>query len=174
MAPLAESKDPIDLPDPSVWSVKKFIPDLVAHPDIAVPRILEPYKAFEADLRKAYAQQPNHQALKDGRINLIPVFNDGNEEHLKVRARSLDSESDDEKSRYIMDLKDEDRKPDGAPAVVSCFKDFQQNFNLFSESSLSDLDWNNIVGWKQEKHERILSRASGTSKRCRLISLWPQ
>ena len=145
MAPLAESKDPIELPDPSVWSVKNFIPDLVAHPDIAVPKILEPYKAFEADLRKAYAQQPNHQALKDGKIHLIPVFNDGNEEHLKVRARSLDSESDDEKSRYIMDLKDEDRKPDGAPAVVSCFKDFQQNFNLFSESSLSDLDWNNIV-----------------------------
>ncbi len=145
MAPLTESMDLIELPDPSVWSVRKFIPDLVAHPDTPIPKILEPYKAFEADLRRAYAQQPNHQALKDGKINLIPVFNDGNEEFLKVRARSLDSESDDEKSRYIMDLKDEDRKPNGAPAVVSSFKDFQQNFNLFSESSLSDLDWNNVM-----------------------------
>lgn len=44
-----------------------------------------------------------------------------------------------------MPLNDVDRKPSGSPAVVSSFKDFQKNFNLFSESSLADLDWNNVV-----------------------------
>jgi len=44
-----------------------------------------------------------------------------------------------------MPLSDADRKPNGSPAVVSSFKDFQKNFNLFSESSLADLDWNNVV-----------------------------
>jgi ankyrin repeat protein len=44
-----------------------------------------------------------------------------------------------------MTLKKEDRKTSGAPAFVSSFRDFQQNFNLFSESSLTDLDWNNVV-----------------------------
>jgi hypothetical protein len=44
-----------------------------------------------------------------------------------------------------MPLKDEERKPNGAPAVVPSLKDFQQNFNLFSESSLTDLDWSNVV-----------------------------
>jgi hypothetical protein len=145
MAPLAECKDPIELPDPSVWSVKEFIPDLVTHPDTPIGKLLEPYKDFEAQLRKAYAQQPTHEALRDGKINLIPIFDNKNVQSLKIRGRSLDSESDDEKSRYIMELKDEARKPNHAPAVVASFKDFQQNFNLFSESSLSDLDWNNVV-----------------------------
>lgn len=44
-----------------------------------------------------------------------------------------------------MPLKSKDRKKNGAPAVVASFKDFQQNFNLFSESALTDLDWNNVV-----------------------------
>jgi hypothetical protein len=44
-----------------------------------------------------------------------------------------------------MTLKDKDRKKDRSPAIVSSFKDFQQNFNLFSESSLTDLDWSNVV-----------------------------
>jgi hypothetical protein len=44
-----------------------------------------------------------------------------------------------------MPLKDKDRKPTGAPAMVASLKQFQQNFNLFSESSLVDLDWSNVV-----------------------------
>lgn len=44
-----------------------------------------------------------------------------------------------------MPLSDADRKANGTPAVVTSFKDFQQNFNLFSELSLSDLDWSNVV-----------------------------
>jgi hypothetical protein len=44
-----------------------------------------------------------------------------------------------------MPLKSKDRKKTGAPAVVASFKDFQQNFNLFSESALTDLDWSNVV-----------------------------
>lgn len=35
---------------------------------------------------------------------------------------------------------EEDRRPKGSPAVVSTFKEFKMNFDLFSESSLSDLD----------------------------------
>ena len=143
MATLTETTVPFELRPPGA-SVQEFIPDLAKHPDTPIVKLLEPYKAFEAELRKAYAQQPNHEALKNGKINLIPIFN-GNEEYLKIRARSVASESDDEKSRYIMELKDEDRKATGAPAIVASFKDFQQNFNLFSESSLSDLDWNNVV-----------------------------
>lgn len=44
-----------------------------------------------------------------------------------------------------MALNDGERKLDGSPAVVGSFKEFQQNFNLFSESSLADLDWSNVV-----------------------------
>lgn len=143
MATLAESTDPIQIPAiPS--PVKDFIPYLSKNLNKPVGDILEPYKAFEGELRKVYAREPSSDIVKDGTVNLVPIFA-GHENELKIRARSLDTETDDEKSRYIMSLKNEDRKPNGAPAVVASFKDFQNNFNLFSESSLSDLDWNNIV-----------------------------
>jgi len=139
MVTLAESTEPIVIPKLPSRSVKDFIPYLSKNPNTPVAKLLEPYKSFEAELRKVYAQQPNHELLEDGTVNLVPIF-DGNEHELKIRARSLDSESDDEKAKFIMNLKDGDRKLNGAPAIVSSFKDFQQNFNLFSESSLADLD----------------------------------
>ncbi|TVY16658.1 Uncharacterized protein LARI1_G004592 [Lachnellula arida] len=144
MATLAESKDPIETPLLPSGSVKEFIPYMSNNPDKSMEEILEPYKAFEGQLRKVYAQQPTHDAVKDGAVNLVPVF-DGHEQELKIRARPLDTESEGESSKYIMELKDEDRKSSGSPAVVSSFKDFQRNFNLFSESSLTEIDWSNVV-----------------------------
>lgn len=144
MATLAESKDPIQIPQLPLGSVKEFIPYLTQNPEKPMGEILEPYKHFESELRKVYAQQPTHVVVQDGTVNLVPVF-DGHEQELKIRARSLDTESDNDQSKFIMELKNEDRKANGSPAVVSFFRDFQQNFNLFSESSLTDLDWNNVV-----------------------------
>ncbi|TVY75886.1 Uncharacterized protein LSUE1_G007435 [Lachnellula suecica] len=144
MATLAESKDPIQIPQLPSGSVKEFIPYLAKNLEKPMGEILEPYKAFEAELRKVYAQQPDHELVQDRTVNLVPVF-DGHERELKLRARAVEFESEDESSKYIMELKEEVRRPNGSPAVVTSFKDFQQNFNLFSESSLADLDWNNVV-----------------------------
>jgi hypothetical protein len=44
-----------------------------------------------------------------------------------------------------MPLSDDDRMPDGTPAIVESLKEFQQNFNVFTELALSDLDWSNVV-----------------------------
>ncbi|EKG11707.1 hypothetical protein MPH_11200 [Macrophomina phaseolina MS6] len=44
-----------------------------------------------------------------------------------------------------MPLEAEKRKPDGTPAVIQSLKDFRTNFNIFSESSLADMDWSNVV-----------------------------
>jgi hypothetical protein len=44
-----------------------------------------------------------------------------------------------------MPLNAEDRKNTGTPAVVSNIEEFRKNFALFCESSLSDLDWTNVV-----------------------------
>lgn len=141
MATVEESTGPIEIPKIPT-PVKDFIPYLSKNPDTLIATLLEPYKAYESQLRKVYAQEPTHDAVKDSEVNLCPMF-DGHETELKIRARSIETENDEEKSRYIMSLKEEERKSNGAPAIVSSFKDFQQNFNLFSESSLTDLDWNN-------------------------------
>lgn len=141
MATIEDSAARIDIPKIPV-PVKDFIPYLTKHPDTAIGEVLEPFKAFESQLRKVYAQQHTHESVKDGKVNVMPLF-DGHESDLKIRARSIETETDHEKSRYLMPLTDKERMPNGAPAIVPSFKDFQQNFNLFSESSLTDLDWNN-------------------------------
>jgi len=129
-----------DLPTP----VKDFIPYFAKSRPTPVAELIEPFKAYESELRKLYAQQPEHPALKNGSVNTVPIFA-GHETDLKVRARKLDAETDAEKEKYVMPLSDADRKPDGSPALVTSFKEFQKNFNLFSESSLSELDWSNVV-----------------------------
>lgn len=140
---LPERPAPIVLPKlPAL--VKEFIPYLSQNPTKCISTIVEPYKAYESELRKVYAQQPDHGVIRDGAVNLVSIFS-GHENDLKIRARNLQMETKEESEKYIMPLKDEDRRPNGSPAVVGSIKDFQSNFNLFSESSLADLDWNNVV-----------------------------
>lgn len=121
-----------------------FVSYVQSHPNTPLPELLEPFKQYDAKLREVFAQEPDHPALSDVHLNVAPVFN-GQEQHVKIRARNLESETDQEKERYIMPLSAEDRRPSGAPAVVKDIKEFQQNFTLFCESSLVDLDWNNVV-----------------------------
>lgn len=98
MVTLAESKDPIEIPDLPSRTVKDFIPYLSKNGDTPVGTLLEPFKKFEGELRKVYAQQPDHDVVKDGNVNLVPVFA-GHEQELKIRARSLGTETGDEKSK---------------------------------------------------------------------------
>ncbi|KAH8602501.1 hypothetical protein B0O99DRAFT_606743 [Bisporella sp. PMI_857] len=132
------------LPKLPPGGVAGFIPHLTKHEESPVSELLQPYKDFESELRKIYAQQPDHDAVKNGCVNLVPIF-DGHQEGVKIRGRKLSKETEEEKEKFIMSLKNEERLADGAPAIVSSFRDFQQNFNLFSESSLADLDWSNVV-----------------------------
>lgn len=143
MVTLLESTDPIQIPKLPA-PIADFIPYLVKNSEKSTGDLVEPYKAFEAELRKVYAQQPSHDVVKDGKVNMVPLFA-GHEKDLKIRARAPDTESEEERSKYIMPLFPEARKSTGEPAIVTSFKDFQQNFNLFSESSLTELNWSNVV-----------------------------
>lgn len=119
----------------------QFIPYLAKHDDIKVA--LEPYKKYENKLREVFAQEPASAITADPLVNVLPLF-DGHEEMLKIRARDMNA-SVHEKDKYLLALPDAERKPGGSSAIVSSMKEFKKNFNLFSESSLVDLDWSNIV-----------------------------
>ncbi|KAK5015082.1 hypothetical protein LTR60_003045, partial [Cryomyces antarcticus] len=121
-----------------------FISYITANPATSMRELLEPYKQYDAKLRQIFAQEPDHPATVNHQINTVPVFA-GHEQEVKIRARNLLSETDEEKEQYIMPLKNTERKPNGFPAVVQSFKEFQTNFNLFCESSLTDMDWSNVV-----------------------------
>lgn len=134
-------KGPLELPKLAVDHAD-FIAYLGQHPEIPVPKILDPFKTYEGKLREIFAQQPQHEALQNPHINTVPIFK-GHQHVLQVRARSVDDQSENEK--YLMPLEHGVRKPQGAPAVVGSLQEFQKNFDLFSESSLVDLDWTNVV-----------------------------
>ncbi|KAL4736293.1 hypothetical protein BDV11DRAFT_211341 [Aspergillus similis] len=122
-----------------------FIQHVASHPNTPMPELVRPYNDYDAQLRKIFAQEPTHPAVADNLVNVVPLFDANGSTDLRIRARDLASESDTTRSKYLMPLKDKHRKRTGAPAVVSHIKDFQTHFNIFSESSLADLDWNNVV-----------------------------
>ena len=140
---MATSRDAVDINIPALPAKHdQFIEYVKTHRKVPMLDLLGPYKQYDAELRKVFAQQPDHPAAKEP--NIVQVFA-GHEQDVKVRARDVEAESDKEKDCYIMPLKDEDRKPDGSPAIVQSLRDFKTNFNIFSESSLVDLDWTNVV-----------------------------
>lgn len=119
-----------------------WIPHVAKHPDMPMSDLIAPYTDYDLKLREVFAQQPDHPAIVTP--NIVPIFA-GHENELKVRARNFDTEPEEERQRFLMPLKKSERKPDGSPAIVQSLKEFQTNFQLFSESSLVDMDWSNVV-----------------------------
>lgn len=120
----------------------EWISHVSNHPTTSMHELLAPYKEYDARLREVFAQQPSHPAIT--RPNVVPLFT-GSEQDVKIRARNVASESDEQRERYLMPLDEANRKTDGAPAIVQSLKEFQTNFQLFSESALVDMDWSNVV-----------------------------
>ncbi|KAK3341505.1 hypothetical protein B0T25DRAFT_344013 [Lasiosphaeria hispida] len=114
------------------------------NPDTPLTELIEPFRKYEAHLRRTFAQDPKNELLKDPHVNVMPLYTDGAAD-IKIRARDLAQEKIEEKSKYIMPLPKDVRRPDRSPAIVPTFKEFHRNFNVFSESSLVELDWDNVV-----------------------------
>ncbi|KAF2214146.1 hypothetical protein CERZMDRAFT_38359 [Cercospora zeae-maydis SCOH1-5] len=107
-----------------------------------IAELLQPFQQYDFEMRKVFAQLPGHEAIATPSV--VPVFA-GREKLLCARARNLQEEDEKQRDSYIMPLQQEARRPDGSPAIVQSLKDFQTNFNVFSESSLVDLNWDNVV-----------------------------
>ncbi|KAK4128584.1 hypothetical protein N657DRAFT_30594 [Parathielavia appendiculata] len=121
-----------------------LVKHIAQHPKTPMMELLEPYRKYEAHLRQAFAQDTGNELLRDPYVNVLPLFTEDTQD-IKIRARNIESESKEEKSRYIMPLPAEIRRPDGSPAIVQSLKEFQRNFSVFSESSLAELNWDNVV-----------------------------
>ncbi|KAJ4398406.1 hypothetical protein N0V85_006294 [Neurospora sp. IMI 360204] len=121
-----------------------LVKHIANHPQTPMVELTQPYRDYEARLRQAYAQEPDSELLKDPYVNVLPLFTD-NTSDIKIRARNIEAESEEERARHIMPLPKDMRRPDQSPAVVQSHKEFQKNFNIFSESSLVELNWDNVV-----------------------------
>ncbi|KAL7628273.1 hypothetical protein AAE478_002472 [Parahypoxylon ruwenzoriense] len=114
------------------------------HPKIPITQLMDPYRKFEARLRELYAQQRNNPILDNPYLNVLPLFTKDTP-NITTRARDLETESSTERDKYIMSLPADKRRADGSPAVVESLREFRHNFGVFSESSLAEMDWNNVV-----------------------------
>ncbi|PWI66622.1 hypothetical protein PCL_04760 [Purpureocillium lilacinum] len=123
---------------------KELAKHIAQHPEQTVEDIMAPYRKYEARLREVYAQDRQNPALDDPYINVVPLFTDDTK-HITTRARDLSQESPEQQSKYIMVLPEDKRRAHGSPATVADLNEFQHNFGVFSESSLVELDWSNVV-----------------------------
>ncbi|CAI6095948.1 unnamed protein product [Clonostachys chloroleuca] len=96
-----------------------FIEHLSRNDSAQLRDLVKPYNEYEAKLREGFAQHREHPAIQDPLVNAVPVFN-GHEGVPKIRARN----------------------PDEDPESL---EEFKNNFKIFSEQSLDDLDWSNVV-----------------------------
>ncbi|TGJ87446.1 hypothetical protein E0Z10_g1316 [Xylaria hypoxylon] len=117
---------------------------IAERPNTSMTELIEPYRKFEVKLREMYAQERNNPVLDNPYLNVLPLFTNDTPA-IQTRARNLDSETQAQKGRYIMPLPNDKRRPNESPAVVESLKEFRHNFGVFSESSLSDMDWDNVI-----------------------------
>lgn len=107
-----------------------------------VNKLTAPFVQYESKLREVYAQYPDHPAIQEN--HLLSIFQNDSD-GLKIHARDFDEDQADVQEKYVLPLSVRDRKHDGEAATVPTLAAFKTNFNLFSESSLIDMDWSNVV-----------------------------
>jgi hypothetical protein len=106
------------LPPLPTNSHDEFIQYLSKNPTTPMTKLLEPYKVYDVKIRELFAQDPRNPILSEPLVNAVPVFGGGHASDVRVRARDLKLESQEEQERYIMPLKDADRKANGSPAGI--------------------------------------------------------
>lgn len=122
-----------------------FVQYVQAHPETPMRDLVQPYNDYDAAARKIFAQDPSHSLVKDNHANIAPLYDATGSTDIRVRARDLAAETPQQKEKYILPLADAKRLSHGSPAVVPTLAEFQNNFTLFTEGALSDLDWSNVV-----------------------------
>lgn len=104
---------------------------------------LKPSIEDETELRRLFATDPGNARLKDIHVGLVDVF-DAPQDIRTTRTRAVRDEFD-LNEKYIMPLSETRRRKEGTPAMAVDLDEFKSNWAIFTESSLSLLDWNNVV-----------------------------
>ncbi|VDB95456.1 unnamed protein product [Peniophora sp. CBMAI 1063] len=103
--------------------------------DAAVGPVLE----YEAELRRPFAQDRSNRLLSDPYAALVDVFAC---DSAVLRTQSRPTTDD---KVHIFLLKPSKRRTSRTPALATSLAEFQRNWSIFTEGTLSQLDWSNIV-----------------------------
>ena len=131
---------------PQTPEAQAFISRIVALPKgvpVSLDEALQPSLDDEAELRRLFATDAKNPRLSNPCVGLVDVF-DAPADIRTTRARVVQNEFD-LSEKYLMPLTEAARRKEGSPATASSLEEFNQNWSIFSEGSLSLLDWNNVV-----------------------------
>ncbi|GLB33192.1 putative ankyrin repeats (3 copies) containing protein [Lyophyllum shimeji] len=129
---------------PEAEAFLKRIIALPKGPGTYLDEALRPSLDDEAELRKLFATDKTNTRLNDPFVGLVDVF-DAPADIRVTRARVVKDEQD-LNSKHVMPLSEANRRAEGSPSMVSDLEEFQKNWSIFTEGSLSQLsDWNNVV-----------------------------
>lgn len=123
----------------------QFIEYVNENLETPIAELVSPYLHYEDELRKVYANHPDHTFAAEDSI-LVPVFkHEGN--NVKTRARDYHTETGLERPGNILSLSGTtQRKAPGSEAIrCASLEYFRNSLNVFCEGSLKDLDWSNVV-----------------------------
>jgi hypothetical protein len=146
IAPCLSSGPPTSVICPRLQKHKLFISRIAALPKgvpVSLDEALQPSLDDEAELRRLFATDTKNPRLSNPHVGLVDVF-DAPADIRTTRARVVQNEFD-LSEKYLMPLTEARRRKEGTPAMASSLEEFNQNWSIFSEGSLSLLDWNNVV-----------------------------
>ena len=131
---------------PQTLEAKAFISRISTLPKgvpVSLDGVLRPSLDDEAELRRLFATDTKNPRLSNPYVGLVDVF-DAPADIRTTRARVVQNEFD-LYEKHLMPLTEATRRKEGTPAMTSSLEEFNQNWSIFSEGSLSLLDWNNVV-----------------------------
>jgi len=131
---------------PQTPEAQAFISRIAALPKgvpVSLDEALKPSLDDEAELRRLFATDTKNPRLSNPHVGLVDVF-DAPADIRTTRARVVQNEFD-LSEKHLMPLTEARRRKEGTPAMASTLEEFNQNWSIFSEGSLSLLDWNNVV-----------------------------
>ncbi|KAH8809653.1 ankyrin repeat protein [Flagelloscypha sp. PMI_526] len=110
----------------------------------ALDAVLAPSLEYEANLRTVFATSKEDPLLNDPLVGLVDIFS-APDAIRTTRTREVIDEKD-MTAKHVMPLAANVRRATGQPSMVSSLEEFQKNWAVFNEGSLSQLlDWNNVI-----------------------------
>ncbi|KAF8075783.1 ankyrin repeat protein [Lyophyllum atratum] len=129
---------------PEAQAFLKRIISLPQGPGTSLDEALQPSLDDEAELRKLFAADKTNTRLNDPLVGLVDVF--AAPADIRTTRSRVVKDDQDLSSKHIMPLSEVNRRGEGSPSMVHDLEEFQKNWSIFTEGSLSQLvDWNNVV-----------------------------
>ena len=131
---------------PQTPEAQAFLSRIAALPKgvpVSLDEALQPSLDDEAELRHLFATDTKNSRLSNPHVGLVDVF-DAPTDIRTTRARVVQNEFN-LSEKHLMPLAEDRRRKEGSPAMVSSLDEFNQNWSIFTEGSLSLLDWNNVI-----------------------------